>query len=143
MKTWHTIVVVLAIPLLAAQDDFYRGPSGSRSMDTPQPVMTMPFVRLHSKPIRLKGLTTTPQVFPIARPERATTYRIVVPCAENVRLLGAKTADEVLTDDDGVLYIAGTDVTMGTSKPNFIIAKTMSPPTAECTPEMHYGLAGG
>lgn len=122
------------------------GPDG-RIVDFPDPdgivVTTMPFRRLHSTPIRLKGLTTAPKVFPISRPADATTYRIVVPCNVNIRLLGAKTADEVLTDDNGVLYLAGTDVTMGTSKPDFIIAKTTAPPDGDCTPEMHYGMGGG
>jgi hypothetical protein len=106
-------------------------------------VTTMPFQRLHSLPIRLKTLSTTPKVFPVSRPADATTYRVVVPCNVNIRLLGAKTADEVLTDDNGVLYLAGTDVTMGTSKPDFIIAKTTAPPDGDCTPEMHYGMGGG
>lgn len=106
-------------------------------------VMSMPFTRGHAVPIRLKALGTTPKVFPISRPAEATTYRVVVPCNVNIRLLGAKTADEVLTDDNGVLYLAGTDVTMGTSRPDFIIAKTMAEPIGDCTPEMHYGVGGG
>ena len=122
------------------------GPDG-RIVAFPDPagivVTTMPFRRLHSVPIRLKALTTTPKVFQISRPADATTYRVVVPCNVNIRLLGAKTADEVLTDDNGVLYLAGTDVTMGTSKPDFIIAKTTAAPDGDCTPEMHYGMGGG
>ena len=122
------------------------GPDG-RIVAFPDPagivVTTMPFRRLPSVPIRLKALGTTPKVFPISRPADATTYRVVVPCNVNIRLLGAKTADEVLTDDNGVLYLAGTDVTMGTSKPDFIIAKTTAAPDGDCTPEMHYGMGGG
>ncbi|WP_232629153.1 hypothetical protein [Methylobacterium sp. Leaf118] len=113
------------------------------SLAAPMNILSAPFRRLHSAPIRLKALGTTPKVFPISRPADATTYRVVVPCNVNIRLLGATSANEVLTDDNGVLYLAGTDVTMGTSKPDFIIAKTTAEPTGDCTPEMHYGMGGG
>lgn len=129
------------MPYLSPRGGLLVEPIGRPS--SPLTVRTMPFQRLHSVPIRLKGLTTTPQVFQISRPADATTYRVVVPCNVNIRLLGAKTADEVLTDDNGVLYLAGTDVTMGTSKPDFIIAKTTAVPDGDCTPEMHYGMGGG
>lgn len=116
-------------------------PCGAKT--SPFWTMSMPFTRLHSKPIRLKNLGPTPQTFTISRPPDATTYRIVVPCDVNVRVLGTMTEAEAVTEDTGVLYLAGTDVTMGTSRPNFISAMTLGTPTGECTPEMHYGVGGG
>lgn len=115
------------------------------TMAGPFVVTSLPFRRVHRDPIRLKSLTQTPQVFDVRalRPSSATTYRVVIPCAENVRLLGTMDANEALTDDKGVLYLAGTDVVMGTSRPDYIIAKTMAPPSSDCTPEMHYGMWGG
>lgn len=163
--TFALAIGASAVVGLAAQTGFlpWRQPDGSNlsgfvlncatgvgrealpcgGMASPMNVLSAPFRRLHALPIRLKALGTNPKVFPIERPADATTYRVVVPCNVNIRLLGAKTADEVLTDDNGVLYLAGTDVTMGTSRPNFIIAKTAAEPVGDCTPEMHYGMGGG
>lgn len=144
MKLWHAIVAIVAIPLLAAQSIPYQGPGGGGySMSNPLPAMTMPFRRSHSVPIRLKALGPTPKTFPISRPANATTYRIVVPCDVDVRLLGTTSASENVTADTGVLYLARTEATMGTSRPDFISAMTVGTPTGDCTPEMHYGMGGG
>ena len=105
--------------------------------------MSLPFTRLHSAPIRLKGLGPTAKSFVINRPAGATTYRIVNPCDVDIRLLGTMNATDQVTDDTGVLYLARTEATMGTSRPTNISAKTMGTPSVECTPEMHYGLGGG
>ncbi|WP_437870872.1 hypothetical protein ACSD7O_14130 [Methylorubrum extorquens] len=113
------------------------------SMTNPLPAMSMPFRRLHSAPIRLRSLGPTPKSFPISRPPEATTYRIIIPCDVDVRLLGTMSAGEAVTEDTGVLYLARTEATMGTTKPNFISAMTVGTPTADCTPEMHYGMGGG
>jgi hypothetical protein len=106
-------------------------------------VMTMPFTRLHSAPIRLKGIGQDPKSFPITRPVNATTYRIINPCDVDIRLLGTMSATDAVTEDTGVLYLARTESTMGTSRPNFISAMTVGAPTGDCTPEMHYGVGGG
>jgi hypothetical protein len=113
------------------------------TMANPMPVTSLPFRRLHSAPIQLTALGTTPKSFPITRPPEATTYRIVVPCDVDVRLLGTMTAGEAVSPTTGVLYLARTEATMGTSKPNFISAMTVGTPTGDCTPEMHYGIGGG
>lgn len=109
----------------------------------PQPVTTMPFQRLHSAPIRLLSLGPTPKSFAISRPASATTYRIVNPCDVDIRLLGTMTEAEAVTATTGVLYLARTEATMGTSRPNFVSAMTVGTPTGDCTPEMHYGMGGG
>lgn len=144
MKLWHALVAVFAIPLLAAQSIPYQGPAGGGySMSNPLPAMTMPFRRSHSVPIRLRALGPTPKTFSISRPPSATTYRIVNPCDEDIRLLGTMSANDNVTVDTGVLYLARTEATMGTSRPDFISAMTLGTPTRECTPEMHYGMGGG
>lgn len=109
----------------------------------PLAVLTMPFRRLHSAPIRLTALGPAPKTFPLSRPAEATTYRIVIPCDVDVRLLGTMTAGESVAADTGLLYLARTEATMGTSRPNFISAMTVGTPTGDCTPEMHYGMGGG
>ncbi|MEE7478430.1 hypothetical protein [Methylobacterium hispanicum] len=109
----------------------------------PLTVSSMPFRRLHSAPIRLKAIGPVPKSFPISRPPEATTYRIVVPCDVDIRLLGTMTVEEAVTEDTGVLYLARTEATMGTTRPNFISAMTVGTPTGDCTPEMHYGMGGG
>lgn len=113
------------------------------SLAAPMNSLSAPFRRLHSAPIRLKALGPTPKSFPISRPAEATTYRIVIPCDVDIRLLGTMSAPEKVTEDTGVLYLARTEATMGTSKPNFISAMTVGTPTGDCTPEMHYGIGGG
>lgn len=109
----------------------------------PQPVTTMPFQRLHSAPIRLISLGPAPKSFAISRPPGATTYRIVNPCDVDIRLLGTMTEAEAVSATTGVLYLARTEATMGTSQPNFVSAMTLGTPTGDCTPEMHYGVGGG
>ena len=127
----------------------YMSPRGRLLVEPSSPpgapltVSTMPFRRLHSAPIRLKAIGPVPKSFPISRPPEATTYRIVVPCDVDIRLLGTMTAEEAVTEDTGVLYLARTEATMGTTRPNFISAMTIGTPTADCTPEMHYGMGGG
>lgn len=108
-------------------------------------VMSMPFQRLHLKSIRLDNLGTTPKRFDVRtlRPPEARSYRIAIPCDVNVRLMGTTDPNAVMANDDGVLYLAGTDVTMGTSRPDYIFAKTTAVPSTDCTPEMHYGFGGG
>jgi hypothetical protein len=102
MKLWHALVALFAIPLLAAQTIPYQGPAGGGySMSNPLPAMTLPFRRAHSAPIRLKALGTTPKTFPISRPPNATTYRIVNPCDEDIRLLGTMSANDNVTVDTG------------------------------------------
>ncbi len=65
------------------------------------------------------------------------------PCDVDIRLLGTMNATDQVTEDTGVLYLARTEATMGTSKPNFISAMTVGTPSVTCTPEMHYGMGGG
>lgn len=113
------------------------------SVLAPMNVLSAPFRRLHSAPIRLKDLGPTPKSFQINRPPGATTYRIVNPCDVDIRLLGVMNATDQVTEDTGVLYLARTEATMGTSKPNFISAMTVGTPSVICTPEMHYGMGGG
>ena len=113
------------------------------SLAAPMNMLSAPFTRLHSTPIRLKGLGPTPKSFAINRPPEATTYRIVNPCDVDIRLLGTMTAADQVTEDSGVLYLARTEATMGTSKPVFISAMTIGVPSGDCTPEMHYGMGGG
>jgi hypothetical protein len=67
----------------------------------------------------------------------------VNPCLEDIRLLGTMSENEAVTLSTGVLYLARTEATMGTSRPNFISAMTVGAPTGDCTPEMHYGMGGG
>lgn len=146
MKFWHAIVAIAAIPLLSAQigpNDYAGVPASGYTMERPLPAMTMPFRRLHSTLIRLKALGPASKSFAISRPAGATTYRVVIPCDVDVRLLGTMSEGEAVTDDTGVLYLARTEATMGTTKPNFISAKTVGTPTGDCTPEMHYGVGGG
>ncbi len=147
MKTWHAIVAILAVPFLAAQTgpNDYQGPPqmSGYTMANPLPALTMPFRRLHSAPIRLTALSPTPKTFSISRPAGATTYRIVVPCDVDVRLLGTMSPTDAVTPETGVLYLARTEATMGTSRPNYISAMTVGTPTTDCTPEMHYGVGGG
>ncbi len=112
-------------------------------MASPMNVLSAPFRRLHSAPIRLKALGPAPKSFPISRPADATTYRVVVPCDVDVRLLGTTDPAEQVTADTGVLYLARTEATMGTSRPTYISAMTVGTPTGDCTPEMHYGMGGG
>ncbi len=52
-------------------------------------------------------------------------------------------ATDPVSEDTGVLYLARTEATMGTSRPNFISAHDGGRPSATCTPEMHYGMSGG
>lgn len=113
------------------------------AMSSPFYVMTMPFTRLHSNPIRLKDIGPTPKTFPVSLPAGATTYRVVIPCDVDVRLLGSNDPAAQVTEDTGVLYLARTEATMGTSHPAFISAMTTSAPSATCTPEMVYGRSGG
>lgn len=159
------ITMVAASPALAQQGTYepFTQPSGAQvpafvmlcatgtgrvaapcgAKTAPFWVMSMPFTRLHSAPIRLKNIGPTPKSFPISRPPEATTYRIVVPCDVDVRVLGTMSAGDQVTEDTGVLYLARTEATLGTSRPNFISAMTVGTPTGECTPEMHYGVGGG
>jgi hypothetical protein len=113
------------------------------ALSSPFYVFGMPFTRLHSAPIRLKDIGAAPKSFQITRPAGATTYRIVNPCDVDIRLLGTMNATDQVTEDTGVLYLARTEATMGTSKPNFISAMTVGTPSDTCTPEMHYGMGGG
>lgn len=139
-------ILILLILLVATGTVSVRGQSVNGFNPGAAPVSTvssMPFMRLHSAPIRLKGLGPMPKSFAISRPPEATTYRIVVPCDVDVRLLGTMSASEAVTEDTGVLYLARTEATMGTSRPNFISAMTLGTPTGDCTPEMHYGMGGG
>ena len=143
MRTWKAVTIALLVPLLMAQEIPYKGPPGGYTVDNPLPAMTMPFRRLHSAPIRLKDIGPAPKSFLISRPVGATTYRIVNPCDVDIRLLGTMSAADAVTEDTGVLYLARTEATMGTSRPNFISAMTVGAPGATCTPEMHYGVSGG
>jgi hypothetical protein len=143
MRNLVVFLTALAVPLLMAQGIPYQGPAGGYSVDNPLPAMTMPFRRLHSAPIRLKDIGPTPKSFAINRPNGATTYRIVNPCDVDIRLLGTMNAGDGVSEDTGVLYLARTEATMGTSRPNFISAMTVGAPSATCTPEMHYGVSGG
>jgi hypothetical protein len=113
------------------------------SLLAPMNVMSAPFTRLHSAPIQLSGLGPTPKNFAINRPANATTYRIVNPCDVDIRLLGVMNATDQVTTSTGVLYLARTEATMGTSRPVYISAMTIGTPTGDCTPEMHYGIGGG
>ncbi|MBP1179978.1 hypothetical protein [Methylobacterium sp. PvR107] len=143
MRSWHAILAVLLVPFMMAQTIPYQGPSNSYSVDNPLPAMTMPFARLHRDPIRLKDIGPTPKTFPVTLPAGATTYRVAIPCDVDVRLLGTNDPTEQVTEDKGMIYLARTEATMGTSHPTFISAMTMGTPGYTCTPEMHYGRSGG
>ena len=151
------LVLATTIPALSQQGNFepFTQPSGAQvpafvmlcatcgAKTAPFWVMSMPFTRGHSVPIRLRGLGPTPKSFPISRPADATTYRVVIPCDVDVRLLGTTDPAEQVTADTGVLYLARTEATMGTSRPTYISAMTVGAPLGDCTPEMHYGMGGG
>jgi hypothetical protein len=112
-------------------------------LSAPLVVMSMPFTRLHRDPIQLTGLGPTPKRFAVTRPEGATTYRIVVVCNVPIRVMGVMNETEQVSDTKGLLYLPFTETTMGTSKPNWISAKTVGTPEGDCFADMHYGVGGG
>lgn len=112
-------------------------------LSAPLVVMSMPFTRLHRDPIQLTGLGPMPKRFAVARPEAATAYRIVIVCNVPVRVMGVMDEAEQISDTKGTLYLPFTETTMGTSKPNWISAKTVGTPDGNCFAEMHYGVGGG
>jgi len=113
------------------------------SMAAPMNVRTYPFARSMKNPIKLKGLGPTPKTFAVQLPAGATTYRIAQNCFVDVRLLGTMDPAESVSADTGLLYLARTTETMGTSKPAYISGMTVGTPTDDCSPELIYGTGGG